>query len=130
MVPLADVPSQAFTVTLEQERWSFRFVTAGGMLVADVARDGVLLLTGTRVLAGEPIIPYRYLQTGNFLFLDSREQIPTTQSPLAYLSAAEIAAIEANPLTMADITPTVVSFLTTDDGFYLVDDLGNLLEDE
>lgn len=131
LVPLAAIPNQSFTATLDQVRWVVRLVEASGVMAADVTRDGVLLLTGQRIVAGEPIVPYRYLQTGNFIFLTDGDDLPQWSlfgfsQYLFYLSADEIAGLPQ--LTVGELTEPPVTYLTTDDGFYLTTDTGELLE--
>lgn len=132
VVPLASTPNQAFTATLDGARWVVRVLTITGATVVDLARDGVQLLSGSRAVAGEPLIPYRYMETGNFIFLTQGDEMPEWSAPqtLVYLSPAEVAAARANPLTPSDILPSEVSYLTSDDGFYLTSDTGELLTDD
>lgn len=97
-IPLQAVANQAFTVQLDGARWAFTIKEAGGIMCADVTRDDELLLSGARIVAGSTIIPYRYLESGNFVLLTENDDIPyyaefeTTQS-LVYLTAAELAAL-------------------------------------
>lgn len=97
-IPLSAIPNQSFSVRLDNERMVLRIKEANGVMVADVERDGVVLLSGTRVLAGEPIIPYHYIESGNYMVLTVNEELPNwrefgaTQT-LVYLSAAEVLAI-------------------------------------
>lgn len=102
-------------------------------MFADISRDGSVLLTGVRVLAGEPLIPYRYLEDGNFIFITANDEMPFwsefgNSQVLVYLSKEEIDAVRANPPTMADISEPKVYFLTDDMGFYLTTDEGALLD--
>lgn len=97
-IPLSAVPNQSLTVTLDDERLVLTLKEANGVMVADLERNGTVLLSGTRVLAGEPIIPYGYLESGNFIMLTLNDELPdwrqfqTTQS-LIYLTIAEVDAI-------------------------------------
>lgn len=131
IVPLASAPNQAFTITLDGVRWSLRLLDIGDVTAVDVARDGVLVLSGCRVVAGEPLIPYRYLQTANFIFLTSSKELPVwslfgVSQILVYLSAAEMDALPR--MTVGEMTRLDISYLTTDEGFYLTTDNGALLE--
>lgn len=135
VVPLASVANQSFTLTLDNVRWSMRLNAGRGVMSADVNRGGAALLTGARVLAGEPIIPYDYLQTGNFIFVVNNEEMPDYQmfnvsQALVYLSAAEIAGVQ--PITYGEIVAasTQVEYLTDANGFYLTTDTGELLTDD
>lgn len=69
LLPLSPTPNQAFTFTVNSERWGVRLFSAKGVLCADVDVGGVRILSGVRVVAGEPIIPYKYLETGNLLII-------------------------------------------------------------
>lgn len=134
VVPLAPTPNQAFTVTLNGVRWGLRIISGRGVSACDVERDGVSLLTGARVLAGEPLIPYAYMQTGNFIFITRNDELPEYPAFgfsqfLVYLDADEIASIK--PITYGDIAATVQpEYLINDSGFYLTTDDGALLTNE
>lgn len=97
-IPIVAEPSQELSVRLDDVRYTLRLKAANGVMVADISIDGSVILAGTRVLAGEPIIPYGHLQVGNFLLLTQGDALPdyaqfgVTQS-LVYLSPAEIAAL-------------------------------------
>jgi hypothetical protein len=134
VVPLASIPNQAFTLTIDNVRWSLAVKEARGVMCANVVRDGETLLYGCRVLAGEPVIPYRYLQTANFIFVTNSGNAPDWQlfgisQTLVYLSEAEIEAID--PITAGEaIAATArVGYLFTDGGFYITTDSGALIED-
>lgn len=98
VVPLQAVPNQEMSVRLADRRFVLRIKEAAGVMVCDVAVDGVTILLATRIVAGTPIIPYAYLEAGNLLLLTDAGDLPdyakfgVTQS-LVYLSAAEIAAL-------------------------------------
>jgi hypothetical protein len=63
-------------VQLDGARYSLTFKEATGCMVADVERDDVVLLYGVRVVAGSPIIPYGYLEAGNFVLLTENDELP------------------------------------------------------
>lgn len=99
-IPISADPNQELTVRLDDRRYAIRLKAANGVMVADVTVDDVKILEATRVLAGEPIVPYAHLQgdAGNFVLLTDGDALPewgefgTTQF-LVYLSPAEIAAL-------------------------------------
>jgi hypothetical protein len=134
VVPLTSAPNQAFTVTLDGVRWALSLKEARGVMCASVSRDGVRLLDGVRALAGQPLIPYRYLETGNFVFLTTDDNAPdwalfgVTQT-LVYLSAAEISEIPPVTAGQAIAAGARVGYIFTDDGFYVTTDTGDLIED-
>lgn len=77
IIDLAATPNQSFSVTLEGNRWDFVIKQATTSMIADVTLNETMRLTGIRIVAGTPIIPYEYLQgEGNFLILTENEEIP------------------------------------------------------
>lgn len=133
VVPLSTAPNQEFTVTLDAVRWVLRFASLFGVMSVSIQRDGVTLLENTRALCGEALIPYQYLQTGNFIFISLNDALPQaslfgSEQFLVYLSAEEISAL-AVP-TVAELSPFEPSFLIDDNGFYLTTDTGELLTDD
>lgn len=99
IIPIAAVANQELSVRLDDQRLVLRLKEARGVMVADLDRDDVRVISATRVLAGEPIIPYHYLESGNFLLMTINDELPdwrnfeTTQT-LVYLTAAEVAALK------------------------------------
>lgn len=95
-LPLLAVPNQSFDVDLEGRQWSVTIREANGVMVADVVRDAATIIQGTRLLPGEPVIPYAYLQAGNLVFQTQDDALPywdqfgVTQA-LFYLTDAEMA---------------------------------------
>lgn len=135
IVPLASAPAQAFTLTIDGVRWGVAIKEARGVMCADISRNSEILLSGMRVLAGEVVIPYRYLQTANFLFLTAQNELPNwrqfgVSQLLVYLSAGETAATPQ--ITVGEILAAQrrIGYLTTDDGFYITTDGGELLTDD
>lgn len=95
-LPLEAVPNQSFFIRLEDVRYFVEIKEAGGMMSATIDRAGVRLVTGMRCAAGTPLLPYRYLETGNFMFVADPGVIPYfpdfgRSCLLVYLTAAEVA---------------------------------------
>lgn len=78
IVQLEAVPNQSFDVVLENVRYSFRFVACFDCMAVDIARDGVDIVRGARVVNGSLLIPsqYQYYNGGNFAIISSSEDIP------------------------------------------------------
>lgn len=102
-IPLQAIPNQQFTITLENHGFDIDISSSGGMTYATISKDGVTIISGERVVAGEPIIPFPYLEgdTGNFTITTLNDAIPdytefgSTQT-LIYATAAEIALARAS----------------------------------
>lgn len=99
-VPLRAVPAQEFTVQIDQRRFEMHFKDAVSCVAVDLVVDGETVLLGQRVVAGTPLIPYEYLEAGNFLLLTDDEALPDwrefgVSQTLLYLSDAETTALRA-----------------------------------
>ena len=98
-ITLQSIPSQIAIVTLDGARYEITIKDAGGFMVCGIARDGVEILSpGFRIVSGSPLIPYRYLENGNFAFdipedeKPNYEQFQVTQF-LVYASPEELESI-------------------------------------
>lgn len=100
-VGIAAVPNQSLSIQLDERFYDIHLRDAGGAMAATIARDGVTLVSGARIVAGTPLLPYRYQEAGNFLVTTDAEALPyydqfgVTQF-LVYLTAAELAAYRAS----------------------------------
>lgn len=90
------VPNQSFSVTVDGNRWDFIFKQAVTSMVADISLNDELILSGQILVAGTPLIPYRFLQgSGNFLILTENDLLPDwrrfgVDQIMTYASAQEI----------------------------------------
>jgi hypothetical protein len=97
-VTLKPVANQSVSIILDGSRYDLAIKEANGVMVADVARDNVILVSGARIVAKTPLLPYDYLQEGNFVIATENDELPdwpgfgTTQA-LLYVSPAEIEAL-------------------------------------
>lgn len=90
------IPNQSLSARLSNLRFDIRIKEANGVMVADIDIEGVRILSATRILAGEPIIPYRHMQEGNFILLTADDELPdwrqfSISQELVYLTVEEIA---------------------------------------
>ena len=94
-IELQPIPNQSFTLTLDNDRYELTIKESRGTVAADLIRDEVSLYRGLRIVAGTPLIPYTYRQTGNFIITTENGEIPyytrfgITQF-LIYASPAEL----------------------------------------
>lgn len=98
IVPVDVIPNQSLSAVLDGRLYDMRFIALANGLAVDIARDNVPLVTGSRVLPGEFLLPYDYLADGNLLMLTENEAIPTWETPgiLVFVSALELDVIYAN----------------------------------
>lgn len=101
IIDLDQVPNQAFSVTLDGNRWDFVIKQAVTSMIADVTLNDERILSGQILVAGTPIIPYQHMQgSGNFLIITEFEELPNWErfgvdQQMVYASAQEIAEIQA-----------------------------------
>lgn len=93
--------NQQFTAELNGRRVDMTFKAATNIMIVDIAVDEEIILRGHRLVAGEPMIPYRYLnQWGNLVLLTENDELPwweqfgVTQF-LVFLFPSEIEALQA-----------------------------------
>jgi len=95
-VPLEAIPNQTFRVPLDGSLWELQLKALSNVMVVTIKRDTVTLVENMRAVAGTPLIPYAYLEYGNFIFVTENDELPywtqfgVTQS-LIYLTRAETA---------------------------------------
>ena len=68
--------NQSFSVRLNNVRYDISIKEANGVMVASIVRDGVPVVSGARIVAGELIIPFQYQEDGNFVIDTLNEEIP------------------------------------------------------
>lgn len=94
-ITLQPIPNQSFSVRLDNSFYEFTIKETAGCMSLTLSRDNVILVEGLRIVAGTPLIPYNYLQKGNFLILTANDDLPfydqfgITQN-LYYVSPDEI----------------------------------------
>ena len=99
LITIQAVPSQEVIVTLEGNRYKIQIKDADGFMTYGVIRNGETLLeNGTRIVNGSPLLPYKYMESGNFALsvpdseLPNYEQFGLTQF-LYYATQEELESI-------------------------------------
>ncbi len=113
LIPLQTIPNQAFTIVLDNNQWLFLIKTANGITSVSLGLNNDVVIDNTRAVANGLIIPSRYQESGNFIFVTQNFQLPyytefgTTQA-LIYVTAEELATFRAPvalPITASDFSP-------------------------
>jgi len=94
-IEISAIPNQSFYFRADNVRFNMALREARGVMVFDLDIEQEPVLRGQRVLAGEPLIPFAYLEIGNFVMTTSNEELPRWEEfgktqLLTYLEAAEI----------------------------------------
>lgn len=104
LIPIQATPNQSFSVQLDANRWDIVIKQASSTMIVDLTLNDEVILRGSRVVAGTPLIPYKFLQgAGNFMLLTEDEQLPEwgrfgVDQQLIYGSFDELALIAAEPV--------------------------------
>lgn len=99
-IPLAAIPNQSLSIRLGDSQYDIRIHACSNIVVVDIERDNVAIVTGSRAVAGYPIIPYDYLEDGNFVIVTANDEYPDyTQFGISqfliYATQAEISSLRA-----------------------------------
>lgn len=109
-IPLQAIPNQTLSVQLDGNQYDIKIAatmsttTDNGLLAddvlmcVDITRNNVAIVSGFRAVAGFPIIPYQYLEAGNFAFVTADGDYPdyrkfNVDQSLIYASESELETI-------------------------------------
>jgi len=97
-IALQPIARQSLSVQLGGAMYSIDIKDCGQCITATVSRDLVSLVSGIRIVAGTPLLPYRYLEHGNLILTTTGDANPDwrlfgSSQFLVYLSADELAQI-------------------------------------
>jgi hypothetical protein len=97
-IEIAAMPNQRLTTRVGTSFFEIELKATAGVMAATVLRDGVIVVRSSRVVAGEAIIPYRYLEDGNFAVTTLNEDLPDwtkfgVSQFLVYATADELASL-------------------------------------
>lgn len=95
-IELQAIPNQSFSIIIDGVSFDVAIKTTS-VTIADITIDDVIKLQGVKCMPNRPIIPYEYLENGNFFFVCDGEEYPYytnfgTSQNLVYLTADEMVA--------------------------------------
>jgi hypothetical protein len=95
LIPLEPIVNQKFSTRLDNSRYEITIKETRGIMAVTILRDDVTIVDSVRAVAGVPLIPYAYLESGNFAFSTANDELPdwtkfgTTQN-LIYAGSDEL----------------------------------------
>lgn len=100
-IPIAAIPNQTFSTNLDNRFYNITLKSMGGITTAIIERDGVIVVQNTRVVSGSLVIPYKYLENGNFFMTTLNQVYPSYEQFgisqfLIYLSPDELNVLRAS----------------------------------
>lgn len=75
-LPIQAIPNQTMTIRLSDDFYSISIKEIDGLMSMTIVRNDVVIVSNQRLMANYPIIPYEYLENGNFIFLTSNNEYP------------------------------------------------------
>lgn len=110
IIPVKPIPSQTLSfVDSGNNSWNIEIRLTELMMSFSFTRNSNVLITGIHAVAGYRIIPYNYLEDGNFVLVTQNQEVPDynkfglTQS-LVFLSQQEILAFRAPMTSLARVS--------------------------
>lgn len=102
LIPIQALSNQSLSITIENNYYQLAIyqIEDSGLMAMDINRNNALILSGQRLVPGYVVIPYPYLEAGNFIFNTMNDEYPTfsqfgTTQFLYYITIAELAALRA-----------------------------------
>lgn len=109
-VPIQAIPSQTFTfIDPSNNTWEIGIKNVAMQMAFSISLNGTQLIQNCCAVAGYRIIPYDYLERGNFVLITQNLQVPDyTQfginQTLVFLEQADIEAFRMSLRSLALIT--------------------------
>ncbi len=109
-VPIQAVPQQTLSyIDPSGNQWNISITLVGSQMAFTLTLNNTVLVENITAVAGYRIIPYNYLENGNFVLITQNKQIPDyTQfgitQQLIFLTQAEIDAYRVPLNTLSLIT--------------------------
>jgi len=98
-IPISAVPNQALSFNADGAYWQMHIFQAIESMCVDIKRNGVDIITGSRVSVGDPVMPYPHLYQpdfGNFIFDGVTDwTLFGSECRLFYMNAAEFKTYQA-----------------------------------
>ena len=103
-IPLANIPNQSLSIQLDGNNFDLRVHDCGSITTFTITINNTITLSNMRAVAGTPLIPYKYLENGNFIVLTTNEEYPDwarfgIDQYFIYASQAELEALNAGTST-------------------------------
>lgn len=106
-IPIQAIPSQTFSyIDPDNNQWNVSIKLVSEQIAFSFTLNGTILIENITAVAGIRIIPYDYLELGNFVIITQAQQVPdytqfgSTQQ-LVFLSNADILGFRQR---LADLT--------------------------
>jgi hypothetical protein len=75
-IPLQAIPNQSFSIQIDGNTYDLRIHDCGNVMTVTVSINNVIVVQGFRAVPGSFILPFRYLENGNFLIETLNDEYP------------------------------------------------------
>lgn len=106
-IPITNIPNQSFSISLDGNQFDIRIHACRdngqygtGIVAFDIVINNTVTVTGMRGVPSCPLIPYEYLENGNFVVETMNDEYPDWRQfgitqYLIYASQSELQALRA-----------------------------------
>ncbi len=112
IIPLQAIPSQTLSyIDPAGNQWNIAVRLVGQQIAFSFTLNNIVLIQGITAVAGARIIPYNYLESGNFALITQAQQVPDytqfgiTQT-LVFFEPADILASRQSLRDLSRIVPS------------------------
>lgn len=100
VLDLAAIPNQSISIRLSNSLYDIRVKALNDGACIDISRDSEVVFSGMRITPGSFILPYAYLEKGNFMLSSLNDELPDylkfgVSQMLYYFTPAELEALSA-----------------------------------
>lgn len=94
-IGLNPIPNQSLTIQIDNDLYQITVKETRGVMSCTIIRNDISLVSNVRIVSGSPIIPYRYLESGNFVLLTQNDDYPDytqfgSSQSLVFVTQSEI----------------------------------------
>lgn len=75
-INLEPIANQSLTIQIDGSVYEVILKETRGVMSCTINRDNVAVIRNVRVMANAPIIPYQYLESGNFFIVTQDNEYP------------------------------------------------------
>lgn len=65
-IPLQAIPNQSFSLQINNSTYDLAVYDCGNIMAVDITINNAVIVTGVRAVPNNFLLPYRYLENGNF----------------------------------------------------------------
>jgi hypothetical protein len=83
LIPLITDSNQSLNITLGGDNYFIKINDVNNtddelnvLMASTIQRNNIDIISGFRILAGEPLIPFKYKENGNFIFFTNNDEFP------------------------------------------------------